>query len=40
MKISQVKYYILFFLGVWVEGSTFWLQIEISGFEFPELLWF
>lgn len=30
--------YIFSYIGVWVEGSTFWLQIEIKGFEFPELL--
>ena len=24
-------------LGVWAEGSAFGLQIEIKGFEFPEL---
>ena len=27
-------------IGVWAEGSAFWLQIEIKGFEFPELLYF
>ena len=25
-------------IGAWAEGSAFWLQIEIKGFEFPELL--
>ena len=25
-------------IGVWAEGSAFWLQIEIKGFEFPGLL--
>lgn len=27
-----------YFIGIWAEGSAFWLQIKIKGFEFPKFL--
>ena len=29
------RYIYILYIGAWAEGSAFWLQIEIKGFEFP-----
>jgi hypothetical protein len=38
-RINKLIIVIIYYKGVWAEGSAFRLQIEIKGFEFPELLY-
>lgn len=36
-KLIYINIYI-YVLGTWVDGSTFWLQIKIKGFDFSKFL--